>query len=152
MKKGVFLIFLVLLFSGCNFNLKQNAARSISCDDPDAISLAQNIINNNLFNDEIEKNATSKFKIDKSNIVWWDTKQVGRNLCKAKISAKVYKPGDFDNFFINLINGYLSYGIHYNKKKQELSGWIYYQTYPVMDSKDNYFYVEILPQKEVKDW
>ena len=150
MKKIFFLFLLGLIFSGCNLN--STKTKSISCDDPNAISLVEDIVNNDLFNDEIEKNTTSKFKLDTSNIVWWDTKKVGRNLCMAKISAKVYKTEDFDNFFTNILNGYTTYGIHYDKKTKELKGWIYYQTYPVMNSKDNTFYVQILPKNEIKDW
>ena len=150
MKKTIFLIILGILFTGCNLDLNQN--KGISCDDPDAISLAEDIINNNIFNDEIEKNATSKFKIDTSNIVWWDTKKVGRNLCQVKIKAKVYKPDDFDNVFYNLLKDYKDYGVYYDKKKKELSGWIYFQTYPVMNSKDGTFYVQVLPKNDVRDW
>ncbi len=153
MKKIIFLIFLGIIFSGCDLSLNPNKnPKAISCNDPDAVSLAEDIINNDIFNDEIDKNATSKFKIDTSNIVWWDSKKVGRNLCQVKIKAKVYKSDDFDNFFTNILKGYTSYGIHYDKKKKELSGWIYYQTYPVMDSKYNTFYVQVLPKNEIRDW
>ena len=151
MRKIFFLFIFGLFLIGCN-NPFQNNTRSIKCNDPDAISLAEDIINNDLFNDEIKKNATSKFKIDTKNIVWWDSKRVGRNLCMAKISAKVYKTDDFNNFLTNLIKGYTAYGIHYDDKTKELKGWIYYQTYPVMNSKDGTFYVEILPKNEIKEW
>ena len=150
MKKTIFLFLTALIFSGCDLNLNQN--KGISCNDPDAISLATDIINSQIFNEEIDKKASSKFEIDKSTIIWWDTKKVGRNLCKVKIKAKVLKADDFDNPFLTILKDYHSYGIYYDKKKKELSGWIYYQTYPVMESKDNTFYVEVLPKNDVRDW
>ncbi|AZV46376.1 hypothetical protein C3L23_03535 [Nautilia sp. PV-1] len=149
-KIGGFLI-IAFLLSGCNLNFNSSKKPGVICDDKDAITLAEEILNQDILNQDIKNKDISPLKIDPENIVIWDYKS-GRYLCKAKVTGKVLNK----NFSTFLWTG-SDYGIY--EKNKTLTGWIYYQTYmttseekKAKENKPFSFYVQIIPNKNIKEW
>ena len=124
---GILLVILGVGFTACQQYDNFIGRPGVECDSKRAVSLTQNILNNQVLRN-------GNLKLDVNNIVIWNYNKVGRYTCKAKVSgsdgAKTVNP-----FLLRM------YGLSINPKTSKISGWIKYDTYKT--TKGNNFYVQI---------
>jgi len=129
--KSTLFVALGLSFTACEQSDNFLGKPGMKCDSKEIISLTEKILNN-----QILKNGS--LKIDPNNIVVWDYNKVGRYYCKAKVSG-------LNND--DKLNRYLliPYGLSFNSKTNQITGWINYNTYRT--TKNDGYYVQIETKK-----
>lgn len=128
--KSSLLIALGLSFTACEQSDNFFGKEGMQCDNKEIVDLAEEILNKQILDD-------GTLKIDSNNIVIWDYNKVGRYHCKAKVSG-VNKDENVNYLTLR------TYGLNFDSKTKEISGWIDYNTYKT--TKDGY-YVQIEAKK-----
>ena len=130
--KNALLLTLGLSFTACEQSDNFLGKSGMKCDSKEIVSLTEQILNN-----QILKNGT--LKIDPENIVVWDYNKVGRYYCKAKVSG-INNDDNLNSYML------MSYGLSFNSKSKEISGWVNYNTYKT--TKGGGYYVQIETTKK----
>ena len=110
-------------FSGCDEVDNLVGKSGMKCDSEKIISLAEQILNNQIMKE-------SNLKLDITNIVVWDYNKVGRYECKAKVNGLSEK-GITGSWMLKL------YGLSLDEKTNKISGWVKYNTYKT--TTDGYY-------------
>lgn len=129
--KSILLVALGLSFTACEQSDNFLGKEGMQCDSKEIVSLTEKILNN-----QVLKNGT--LKIDLNNIVIWDYNKVGRYYCKAKVNGM----NNDDNLNQYLI---MPYGLSFDSKTNQISGWVNYNTYKT--TQGGGYYVQIETQK-----
>ena len=129
--KSTLLIALGLSFTACENYDNLFGKEGMKCDSKEIVALTEQIVNN-----QILKNGTLKIDID--NIVIWDYNKVGRYYCKAKVNG-VNNDKKLNQYLL------IPYGLSFDAKTNQISGWITYNTYRT--TKGGNYYVQVETKK-----
>jgi len=126
--RSTLLIALGLSFTACEQSDNFLGKKGMQCDSKEIVALTEQILNN-----QVLKNGN--LKIDSNNIVVWDYNKVGRYYCKAKVNG-------INND--NKLNPYLliQYGLSFDSKTNQISGWVNYNTYKTTQGGGYYVQIE----------